>query len=74
MCGFPACCWRARVVNRRFLKESNDANEVVEPKQGIYLQFELKGLGGFGSSVDSMLDDAISGYREREEARPPNFN
>lgn len=71
---YESCCWRARVVNRRFLKESNDANEVVEPKQGIYLQFELKGLGGFGSSVDSMLDDAISGYREREEARPPNFN
>ena len=70
---YESCCWRARLVNRRYLKESNDANAVVEPSQGIYLQFELKGLGGFGGSVDSMLEDAISGYREREQARPPNF-
>ena len=71
---YESCCWRARVVNRRFLKESNDVNEVVEPSQGIYFQFELKGLGGLGGAVDRMLDDAISGYREREEARPTNFN
>ena len=71
---YESCCWRARLVNRRYLKESNDVNEVVEPSQGIYLQFELKGLGGLGGSVDRMLDDAISGYREREEARPTNFN
>ena len=71
---YESCCWRARVVNRRYLKESNDADEVVEPSQGIYFQFELKGLGGLGGAVDRLLDDAISGYREREEARPTNFN
>lgn len=70
---YESCCWRARLVNRRYLKESNDATAVVEPSQGIYLQFELKGLGGIGGSVDSMLDEAISGYREREDGRPPNF-
>lgn len=70
---YESCCWRARLVNRRYLKESNDQNEIVEPSQGIYLQFELKGLGGIGGSVDSMLDEAISGYKEREQARPPNF-
>ncbi|MEE2729633.1 MAG: LPS-assembly protein LptD [Pseudomonadota bacterium] len=71
---YESCCWRARVVNRRYLKESNDADQVVEASQGIYFQFELKGLGGLGGAVDRMLDDAISGYREREAARPTNFN
>ena len=70
---YESCCWRARLVNRRYLKESNDADEIVEPSQGIYLQFELKGLGGLGGSLDRMLDESISGYREREEARPTNF-
>ncbi|MAR89359.1 MAG: hypothetical protein CML06_00550 [Pseudomonadales bacterium] len=70
---YESCCWRARLVNRRYLKESNDENEVVEPSQGIYFQFELKGLGGLGGALDRLLDDAISGYREREESRPPNF-
>ncbi|HCB39262.1 MAG TPA: hypothetical protein DEP79_06200 [Gammaproteobacteria bacterium] len=70
---YESCCWRARLVNRRYLKESNDADEIVEASQGIFLQFELKGLGGLGGAVDRMLDDAISGYREREEARPSNF-
>jgi len=70
---YESCCWKARVVNRRYLKESNDADKIVEPSQGIYLQFELKGLGGLGGSVDSMLEEAISGYREREAARPTNF-
>lgn len=70
---YESCCWRMRLVNRRYLKESNDENEVVQPSQGIYLQFELKGLGGTGSSVDTILDEAISGHEEREKNRPSNF-
>lgn len=70
---YESCCWRVRMVNRRYLKESNDEIEVVKPAHGIFIQFELKGLGGVGGSVDSILEDAISGFREREEARPPRF-
>lgn len=71
---YESCCWKARLVNRRFLKESNDVNRVVQPSQGIYLQFELKGLGGLGGSVDRMLEEAIPGYQEREAAHPTQFN
>ncbi|MGB3620100.1 LPS assembly protein LptD [Ketobacter sp. MCCC 1A13808] len=70
---YESCCWRARLVNRRYLRESNDPSLVVEPSQGIYVQFELKGLGGLGGSVDTMLDDAISGYQLRENSRPSGF-
>ncbi len=70
---YESCCWRARVVNRRYLKESNTEPDVLEPTQGIYFQVELKGLGGVGGTVDSMLEEGIAGYREREELRPPKF-
>ncbi len=70
---YESCCWRVKLVNRRYLKESNDEDEIVKPSQGIYIQFELKGLGGVGGSVDAILDDAISGHKEREQNRPPNF-
>ncbi len=70
---YESCCWRIRLVNRRFLKESNDEETLVEPSQTIMLNFELKGLGGFGGSVDSALDESIPGYRQREELRPPPF-
>jgi LPS-assembly protein len=70
---YESCCWRARLVNRRYLKESNEDLDVMEAKQGIFLQVELKGLGGVGGSVDAMLEESISGYREREDLRPPKF-
>lgn len=70
---YESCCWRTRIVNRRYLRESNDLNQVVEPNHGIYFQFEFKGLGGVGGSVDAILDDAIIGYSEHEESRPPDF-
>ena len=70
---YESCCWRARLVNRRFLKESNDVPDTVKPQQGIFLQFELKGLGGIGGAVDGMLEESIPGYRERESLRSHKF-
>ncbi|NPU92296.1 MAG: LPS-assembly protein LptD [Gammaproteobacteria bacterium] len=70
---YESCCWRARLVNRRYLKESNTEPDVLEPIQGIYIQVELKGLGGVGGTVDSILEEGIGGYREREDIRPPKF-
>ena len=33
---------------------------------GIFFEFQLKGLARLGKRLDSLLDDAIPGYRERE--------
>ena len=70
---YESCCWRVRLVGRRYLKESNDEETLVEASKLIMLNFELKGLGGFGGSVDSVLDESISGYRQREDGRMEPF-
>lgn len=70
---YESCCWRARLVNRRYLKESKDDPLSVEPVTGIYLQIELKGLGGVGGDIDKLLQQNISGYQDREALRPVRY-
>lgn len=58
-----ACCYRVRVVARRYLRNSIDSLS-SEPERGIFFQFVLKGLAGFGGGVDRILENGIPGYRE----------
>ena len=77
------CCWKARLVWRRFLKSPRNVTELVEdpgnpgnfvlvtelktPSDvGIFFEFQLKGLAMLGGRLDSLLEDAIPGYRRRE--------
>ncbi len=34
---------------------------------GVFFEFQLKGLASMGRRLDSLLDDAIIGYRKRED-------
>lgn len=70
---YESCCWRARLLNRRYLQESKDDPFAVEAVTGIYLQVELKGLGGLGGDVDRLLNESIPGYQERESTRPVRY-
>jgi LPS-assembly protein len=70
---YEACCWQLRLVNRRFLEESPDNLALVKPRQGIYLQFQLKGLGGVGNQVESLLESGIPGFEDREDTRRYRF-
>ena len=54
---FKSCCWRLRLVGRRFV-----SSRTGERDTGIYLQLELNGLAGVGSSADAFLEEAIRGY------------
>jgi LPS-assembly protein len=54
---FKACCWRLRLVGRRFV-----SSRTGERDTGVYLQLELNGLASVGSSADAFLDEAIRGY------------
>ncbi|MBU3672784.1 MAG: LPS assembly protein LptD [Sinobacteraceae bacterium] len=54
---YGACCWRLRVVGRRFV-----SSRTGERDSGIYLQLELNGLASVGSSADTFLEEAIRGY------------
>ncbi|SDS44671.1 LPS-assembly protein [Halopseudomonas sabulinigri] len=66
---YDSCCWKLRVVNRYWV-DYNEFESVAqdETNRGIFLQIVLKGLGSVtGNDVDSLLDDGIPGYRERED-------
>ncbi len=65
------CCYRFRILARRWL-DSNIANLTSDEDaifdQGVFFEIHLKGLGGSGARVNSILEDAIPGYRRRETA------
>ncbi|MDO6423092.1 LPS-assembly protein LptD [Saccharophagus degradans] len=63
------CCYRVRLLARKWL-DSNIAsltdNHDLEHDQGVFFEVHFKGLGGSGAKVNSILEDSIRGYQERE--------
>ncbi|PID49120.1 MAG: LPS biosynthesis protein [Proteobacteria bacterium] len=54
---YQSCCWRGRLVNRKYLLSDNKTYD-----DAIFAEFELKGLGNFGSSTRNLLENRIYGY------------
>jgi LPS-assembly protein len=52
-----SCCWGLRLVGRRFIRNSEGQFDT-----GIFLQFEFKGLAGYGRGTESFLRKSIPGY------------
>ncbi|WHI53528.1 hypothetical protein P3339_20950 [Microbulbifer sp. MLAF003] len=70
---YDDCCYRARLVWSRTL--DNDlagvvAAEDLEYEEGIFLEVQLKGLAGFGSTVTQMLYKGIANFDQREKLKP----
>ncbi|MBU3069066.1 LPS-assembly protein LptD [Aestuariicella sp. G3-2] len=64
------CCYRVRLIARRWVDNElfDDIQSLdMEEDQGIFLEFQLKGLGSIGSKVSGILNDGIYGYEEREQ-------
>lgn len=66
---YDNCCYRARLVWRRSL--DNDLADVVDPEdlefdEGVYLELQLKGLAGLGTTVTRMLSQGIANFDQRE--------
>lgn len=73
------CCWRFRVVGRRYVNNLNvlpnqsgvpqidvaDAEGVSQT--GVFFQVELKGLTGMGEKLDTFLEQNIYGYRAPQQ-------
>ena len=58
------CCWRIRLLWRRFLDQPAARSfEDVDADEGVFLQIALKGLAGFGTRMDMVLERGIRGYR-----------
>jgi LPS-assembly protein len=55
---YESCCWRARIVARRYLTGSEDR----EYNNAIYFQLILKGLAGIGTRLEDLLGDSIRGF------------
>jgi LPS-assembly protein len=76
------CCWKSRILIRRFLKEPRSITSIIDDPNspgfisiseiktpadvGIFFEFQLKGLATLGKRIDSLLEDAVSGYRAQE--------
>lgn len=58
---YRACCWRLRMVGRRFV-----SSRTGEEDTAVYLQLELAGLASVGSAADAFLEGAIRGYSRPE--------
>ena len=59
------CCWRASLVLRRWLERKDELlfpERDLTPKNGVFLQIQLKGLAGTGGRVDTILQKGIQGY------------
>ncbi|WP_346838724.1 LPS-assembly protein LptD [Microbulbifer sp. SAOS-129_SWC] len=66
---YDSCCYRARLAWRRSL--DNNLADVVPPEdlpydEGIYLEIQLKGLAGLGTTVTRMLSQGIPNFDQRE--------
>jgi len=55
---YNSCCWAVRAIARRYLSDAN----THQYSSGFFLEFQLKGLGGFGSRSTGFLEQRISGY------------
>jgi len=64
---YADCCLQVRLIARRFL-DSPTVQQLsnVEADDGIFLQIVFKGLAGFGTKVESVLERGIRGYRSPE--------
>lgn len=55
--GYETCCWGARVIQRRYVRD-----ESGDLENSVLFQVELKGLASVGTRIESFLADSIRGY------------
>jgi LPS-assembly protein len=69
------CCWRFSVVGIRYLNNltTSARDPEVTYNNGIFFQFELKGLTTFGTQVDDLLYRTVPGFRRPDEIIGPNY-
>lgn len=58
---YGACCWKIRLVGRRYLNTPTGNQET-----GVYVQLELTGLASVGSAADALLTEAIPGFKPQQ--------
>jgi len=67
---YDNCCWRIRMLYMRYIDtRRGELPDFTDPnlnrENAIQVQFLLKGMGGFGGRVDTLLNDMIRGFSDR---------
>jgi len=62
---YEACCWQVRMFERRFLTDPDDVSPGAQRvRNAFFIEVELKGLAGLGSSINSLLGNNVFGYNQ----------
>ena len=65
---YSNCCWDMRLIARKWVDNSDLSGTFSQDNSGIFLQFELKGLGNvLGGSIDSLIGESITGFKSYVE-------
>ncbi len=62
---YESCCVRVSLLGRKFIDRDDLESlpmDKLEEDNGIFLSFQIKGIAGFGSKMDRIVQDGISGY------------
>lgn len=62
---YDSCCWKTQWLLRDYSEQLFDGS--VRKDTGVFVYFELKGLGGSGGSLQNVLGESIFGYRPIEQ-------
>ncbi len=67
---YDNCCWQIRMLYMRYIDTAGDLNANftdpnLERENALQFQFVVKGMGGFGSRVENLLNDMIRGFDDR---------
>ncbi|MFT3931840.1 MAG: LPS-assembly protein LptD [Spongiibacteraceae bacterium] len=65
---YEDCCWFVRFAYQRAaLADTLDVlgEPILERDETFMIEFQLKGLGGLGQKMNSLLQESIWGYRDR---------
>lgn len=58
---YESCCWAIRTMFRRYINPLTDRSY----SNGIFLEFEFKGLGSVGKKAKDLLYESIPGFRDK---------
>ncbi|MEM7219775.1 MAG: LPS-assembly protein LptD [Pseudomonadota bacterium] len=62
------CCWQFRLIGRRFIENPSTVRlDRVDVDEGVFFQFVFKGLAGFGTKVDQLMQRSIRGFRANDQ-------
>ncbi|MEC7368694.1 MAG: LPS assembly protein LptD [Pseudomonadota bacterium] len=68
---YNGCCWNAKLAYREFIdtfrgtENSQQAYRALRKRSGIFIEFQLKGLGNIGSDLAKLLGRTVPGFSDQ---------